>query len=37
MTERNFEITISTKVNDLLTAYPELEDTLIEIAPPFKN
>jgi len=37
MTERNLEITISTKVNDLLTAYPELEDTLIEIAPPFKK
>jgi len=31
------EISPSTKVNDLLDAYPELEDTLIGIAPPFKK
>ncbi len=33
----NIEITPSTKVNELLDAYPELEDTLIGIAPPFKK
>ncbi len=33
----NIEITPSTKVNELLDAYPELEDTLIGLAPPFKK
>ena len=37
MTKGNIEITPSTKVNDLLDAYPELEETLIGIAPPFKK
>jgi len=37
MTSGNIEITPSTKVNDLLNAYPELEETLIGIAPPFKK
>ncbi len=37
MTSGNIEITPSTKVNDLLDAYPELEETLIGIAPPFKK
>ena len=31
------DINPSTKVNDLLNAYPELEETLIGIAPPFKK
>ena len=37
MTKNNIEITPSTKVNDLLDTYPELEETLISIAPPFKK
>ncbi len=37
MTRDNIEITPSTKVNDLLDTYPELEETLISIAPPFKK
>ena len=37
MTSGNIAITPSTKVNDLLNAYPELEETLIGIAPPFKK
>jgi hypothetical protein len=37
MTRDNIEITPSTKVNDLLNAYPDLEETLIGIAPPFKK
>ncbi len=37
MTSGNIEITPSTKVNDLLDVYPELEETLIGIAPPFKK
>jgi hypothetical protein len=37
MTKNNIEITPSTKVNDLLDTYPELEETLIGIAPPFKK
>jgi hypothetical protein len=37
MTKGSIEITPSTKVNDLLDAYPELEETLIGIAPPFKK
>jgi hypothetical protein len=37
MTSDNIEITPSTTVNDLLEAYPELEETLISIAPPFKK
>ncbi|MFZ1292316.1 MAG: DUF1858 domain-containing protein [Melioribacteraceae bacterium] len=31
------QITPETKVSDLLNNYPELEDKLIEIAPPFKK
>ena len=31
------DITPQTKVGELLTAYPELEDLLIEIAPAFKK
>ena len=37
MTRDNIEITPSTKVNDLLNAYPELEETLIGMAPPFRK
>jgi hypothetical protein len=37
MIRDNIEITPSTKVNDLLDTYPELEETLISIAPPFKK
>ncbi len=37
MTRDNIEITPSTKVNDLLDTYPELEEILISIAPPFKK
>jgi len=37
MTSDNIEITPSTTVNELLEAYPELEETLINIAPPFKK
>ena len=37
MTRDNIEITPSTKVNDLLDTYPELEEILIGIAPPFKK
>jgi hypothetical protein len=37
MTRDNIEITTSTKVNDLLDTYPELEEILISIAPPFKK
>jgi hypothetical protein len=37
MTRDNIEITPSTKINDLLDTYPELEETLIGIAPPFKK
>ncbi len=33
----NIEITPSTKVSELLDAYPELEEALIGIAPPFKK
>ncbi len=36
MTEK-IDITPSTKVNDLLSAYPEIEDDLIRMAPPFKK
>lgn len=35
--EGKLEINPSTRVKDLLDAYPELEDTLIGIAPPFKK
>lgn len=35
--EGRLEINPSTRVKDLLDAYPELEDTLIGIAPPFKK
>ena len=37
MTRETIEIIPSTKVLDLLNAYPEIEDTLISIAPPFKK
>ncbi len=37
MTKGNVEISPSTTVHDLLEAYPELEETLIRIAPPFKK
>jgi len=33
----SFEITPSVTVKSLLDAYPELEDVLINIAPPFKK
>jgi len=35
--EKNIEIMPSVTVNELLAAYPELEDVLIGIAPPFKK
>lgn len=37
MASDNIEITPSTTVHELLEAYPELEKTLISIAPPFKK
>ena len=37
MTKEELEILSSTTVHELLTAYPELEDRLIGIAPPFKK
>ena len=37
MTDRNIEITPSITVHALLDAYPELEEVLISIAPPFKK
>ena len=37
MTIGKIEVTPETKVHDLLEAYPELEDELISIAPPFKK
>ncbi len=37
MTKEIIEIIPSTKVLDLLSVYPELEDILIGIAPPFKK
>ncbi len=37
MTKDELEILPSTTVHELLTAYPELEDRLIGIAPPFKK
>ena len=37
MTTGIIEITPTTRVNDLLNLYPELEETLIDIAPPFKK
>lgn len=37
MSETIIEINPSTKVYDLLNTYPELEETLIGIAPPFKK
>jgi hypothetical protein len=37
MTKNEIDITPSTKVNDLLSAYPEIEDDLISMAPPFKK
>ena len=33
----NIEITPTTKVSELLDAYPDLEEALIGIAPPFKK
>lgn len=37
MTKGKVEITPSTKVHDLLKTYPELEEVLIGMAPPFKK
>jgi len=37
MTKKKFEITPSTTVHKLLGAYPELEDKLIALAPPFQK
>ncbi len=37
MSQETIEITPSVTVHDLLEAYPELEDVLIGIAPPFKK
>ena len=37
MTTTKLEITPSTTVHELLSNYPELEDTLIGLAPPFKK
>jgi hypothetical protein len=37
MKNKNLDITPKTMVGDLLSAYPELEDKLIEIAPVFKK
>jgi len=37
MKKSSVEINSDTKVSDLLDAYPELEETLIGIAPPFKK
>jgi hypothetical protein len=37
VTKDELEILPSTTVHELLTAYPELEDRLIGIAPPFKK
>jgi hypothetical protein len=37
MTKEYIDITPSTKVGDMLDNYPELEETLIGIAPPFKK
>jgi hypothetical protein len=37
MTPSDLDITPSTTVHDLLNAYPDLEETLIGIAPPFKK
>ena len=37
MSNEKLEILPSTTVHELLTAYPELEEKLIDIAPPFKK
>ncbi len=37
MTQPQLEITPSVTVHELMEAYPELEEVLIEIAPPFKK
>jgi len=37
MTRVSIDINPSTKVSDLLDSYPELEETLINMAPPFKK
>ena len=37
MDNDKLEITPSTKINDLLKAYPELEEVLLTTAPPFKK
>ncbi len=37
MSQSGREITPSTTVHALLEAYPELEEVLIDIAPPFKK
>jgi hypothetical protein len=35
--KEHLEITPTTRVGDMLDTYPELEETLIGIAPPFKK
>lgn len=37
MTDQKLDITPQTKIGELLDAYPELEELLISIAPPFKK
>jgi hypothetical protein len=37
MADEPFQIQPSTKIAQLLDAYPELEEVLIEMAPPFKK
>jgi len=37
MTNNRIEVTPSVTVHELLEAYPELEDVLVGIAPPFKK
>ena len=37
MTQQKIDITPSVTVNALLKEYPELEEVLIEMAPPFKK
>ncbi len=37
MKESSLEITPETNIGNLLKTYPQLEDELIKMAPPFKN
>jgi len=37
LTENNLAITPLTRISELLQVYPQLEDLLIELAPPFKK